>query len=76
MAVGTGVAEPGQAPTVDVFLNVQAPGAAAVALPQVLEGVGVRVWQTDQIRAWSSPPVPVNSLGSRRGTPAGLGFGR
>jgi hypothetical protein len=24
----------------------------------------------------SSPPVPVNSLGSRRGTPAGLGFGR
>jgi hypothetical protein len=85
MAVGTGVAEPGQAPTVDVFLNVQAPGAAAVALPQVLEGVGVRVWQTDQIRAFDGganhrrdfpAPVPMGvSTGNDNGCFTGtLGF--
>ena len=43
VAVGAGLAEPGEEPTLDVFLNVNAPGASPAAIPQSLNGVAVRV---------------------------------
>ncbi len=85
IAVGVGAAEPGQGPTLDVFLNVTARGASRAALPQSLDGVAVRVWDTDEIRAFDAganhrkdfpAPVPMGvSTGNDNGCFTGtLGF--
>jgi hypothetical protein len=56
VAVGVGLTEDGSGPAVHVYLNTDAPGASASAISSRINGVPVRVFETDEIQALDGPP--------------------
>ena len=56
VAVGVGLSEDGSGPAVHVYLNVNAPRASASAISRQINGVPVRVFETDEIKALDGPP--------------------
>jgi hypothetical protein len=56
VAVGVGLAEDGSGPAIHVYLNVDAPRASASAISSQINGVPVRVFETDEIKAFDGPP--------------------
>ncbi len=56
VAVGVGLAEDGSGPAIHVYLNADAPRASASAISSRIDGVPVRVFETDEIKAFDGPP--------------------
>lgn len=56
VAVGVGLTEDGSGPAVHVYVNTDAPGASASAISSRINGVPVRVFETDEIMALDAPP--------------------
>lgn len=56
VGVGIGSNETGGDLGIHVYLNEDDPRASLTTLPRRLDGVAVRVFQTDQIRAFDGPP--------------------
>jgi len=56
VAVGVGLSEDWSGPAIHVYLNVNAPRASASAISSRINGVPVRVFETDEIKAIDGPP--------------------
>ena len=56
VAVGVGLTEDGDGPAIHVYLDVDVPRASAAAISRQINGVPVRVFETDEIKALDGPP--------------------
>lgn len=56
VAVGVGLSDDGSGPAVHVYLSIDAPRASASAISSRIDGVPVRVFETDEIKALDGPP--------------------
>lgn len=56
VAVGVGLTEDGSGPAIHVYLNVEVPRASASAISRQINGVPIRVFETDEIKALDGPP--------------------
>lgn len=56
VAVGIGRVEEGAEPELHVYMNHALPQASAAAIPIYIEGIPVKVFETDKIRAFDGPP--------------------
>jgi hypothetical protein len=72
VAVGVGLTEDGSGPAVHVYLNVEAPRASASAISRQINGVPVRVFETDEIKALDGPPGNNHKQSFARPVPMGV----
>jgi len=75
VAVGVGVAQDGITPALHVYFNEAIPQASITAVPTQLEGVPVRVFETETIRALDGPPGPHHRLSFKFPVPMGVSTG-
>lgn len=72
VAVGVGLTEDGSGPAIHVYLNVDAPRASAFAISRQINGVPVRVFETDEIKALDGPPGNNHKQAFARPVPMGV----
>jgi hypothetical protein len=72
VGVGIGLGEKGVGLAIHVYLNEDNPNASVTAIPQRVDGVAVRVLQTDEIRALDGPPGNNHRLNYPNPVPMGV----
>jgi hypothetical protein len=75
VAVGIGLLEDRDEPSIHIYLNTRVPNASPLAVPPQVEGIPVRVIVTDEIKALDGPPGNNHRLKYAKPVPMGVSTG-